>query len=158
MKRMIAFAVLAFVLLVPVFAEQRLTIWKNGVLIYSGDPSQLENSADASQTASSSGSGTDIDAESFTVLGQQIDNPFRGALQFYLKIIIGAVGGALMALRFTVELVHALIMNGNEGMPGELQKVLVRFIVHFVFAMRVLIVVFIAISAILALIRPLWTA
>lgn len=92
----------------------------------------------------------DIDSATFQINDQQVDNPFRGALQFYLKIIIGAVGGSLMALRFTFELMHALIMNNSEGTPGEIQKVLVRFIVHVVFAL-------LGSSAILALIRPLWS-
>lgn len=85
-------------------------------------------------TTGESGAGTrtiDLDSKTFTIFGRQVDNPFAGAFSFFLKIIIGAVGGALMALRFTVELAHALIMNGNEGMPGELQKVVIRFIIHF---------------------------
>lgn len=91
-------------------------------------------SVSSKYTAGESGAGTraiDLDSKTFTIFGRQVDNPFAGAFSFFLKIIIGAVGGALMALRFTVELAHALIMNGNEGMPGELQKVVIRFIIHF---------------------------
>ena len=85
--------------------------------------------------SSSDPATTDLDSKTFTIFGRQVDNPFAGAFSFFLKVIIGGVGGALMALRFTFDFMHALIMNGNEGMPGELQKVVIRFVVHFTVAL-----------------------
>ena len=60
---------------------------------------------------------------------------FNGVFSFYLQIIVGIVGGALMAFRFTIEVVHALIMTESSNSPGELRKVVVRFFLHLSFAM-----------------------
>jgi hypothetical protein len=57
-----------------------------------------------------------------------IINPFAGAWDFYLKIIV-VVGGALMLLRFAVELVEAIVFKSEGGDSAKLKEVFYRFIV-----------------------------
>lgn len=57
-----------------------------------------------------------------------IINPFAGAWDFYLKVIL-VVGGALMLLRFALELVSAVIFESDVDNISKIRQVLVRFIV-----------------------------
>lgn len=58
-----------------------------------------------------------------------VENPFAGIWGFYLKIIIGAVGGSLMLLRFAAELVGAVIYEGEDS-SSKVRQVIIRFLVH----------------------------
>ena len=56
-------------------------------------------------------------------------NPFAGCWGFYLKVIIGALGGSLMLLRFATELVGAVIYEGEDS-SSKVRQVIIRFLVH----------------------------
>ena len=56
-------------------------------------------------------------------------NPFAGCWGFYLKVIIGALGGSLMLLRFATELVGAVIYEGEDS-TSKVRQVIIRFLVH----------------------------
>lgn len=58
-----------------------------------------------------------------------VENPFAGCWGFYLKIIIGALGGSLMLLRFATELVGAVIYEGEDS-SSKVRQVIIRFLVH----------------------------
>lgn len=58
-----------------------------------------------------------------------VQNPFAGIWGFYLKIIIGALGGSLMLLRFATELVGAVIYEGEDS-SSKVRQVIIRFLVH----------------------------
>ncbi len=77
------------------------------------------------------------------VLGTEtFKNPFAGMFKFYSEIIIGLVGGVLMTFRLGIELFHAIIMNDASGSIGEVRKVLMRFLIHFIVAVTGASVVF----------------
>lgn len=63
-----------------------------------------------------------------------VQNPFAGIWGFYLKIIIGALGGSLMLLRFATELVGAVIYEGEDS-SSKVRQVIIRFLVHVGVAM-----------------------
>lgn len=63
-----------------------------------------------------------------------VENPFAGIWGFYLKIIIGALGGSLMLLRFATELVGAVIYEGEDS-SSKVRQVIIRFLVHVGVAM-----------------------
>lgn len=69
-------------------------------------------------------------------------NPFAGMFKFYSEIIIGIVGGVLMTFRLGIELFHAIIMNDASGSVGEVRKVFMRFLIHFIVAVTGASVVF----------------
>lgn len=73
---------------------------------------------------------TSITSKSWTSGGSEIKNPFAGVIGYYLQIIIGVVGGALMGLRFTIEMTHALIMNSYSDGMNEVKKVVIKFVIH----------------------------
>lgn len=63
-----------------------------------------------------------------------VENPFAGCWGFYLKVIIGALGGSLMLLRFATELVGAVIYEGEDS-SSKVRQVIIRFLVHVGVAM-----------------------
>lgn len=63
-----------------------------------------------------------------------VQNPFAGIWGFYLKIIIGVLGGSLMLLRFATELVGAVIYEGEDS-SSKVRQVIIRFLVHVGVAM-----------------------
>lgn len=63
-----------------------------------------------------------------------VENPFAGIWGFYLKIIIGVLGGSLMLLRFATELVGAVIYEGEDS-SSKVRQVIIRFLVHVGVAM-----------------------
>lgn len=71
-----------------------------------------------------------ITSKSWTSGRSEIKNPFAGVIGYYLQIIIGVVGGALMGLRFTIEMTHALIMNSYSDGMNEIKKVVIKFVIH----------------------------
>jgi len=73
---------------------------------------------------------SEITSKSWTSGGSVIKNPFAGVIGYYLQIIIGVVGGALMGLRFTIEMTHALIMNSYSDGMNEVKKVVIKFVIH----------------------------
>ena len=58
-----------------------------------------------------------------------VNNPFSGIWGFYLQIVIGAIGGGLMLIRFATELVAAVIYEGEDS-TAKVRKVIIRFLVH----------------------------
>lgn len=68
-----------------------------------------------------------------TVMGSstkvKVENPFSGIWEFYLKIIVGVLGGTAMLLRLAFELSSAVIFEG-EGSQSAVRKVIVRFLTH----------------------------
>lgn len=58
-----------------------------------------------------------------------VNNPFSGIWGFYLQIVIGAIGGGLMLVRFATELVAAVIYEGEDS-SSRVRKVIIRFLVH----------------------------
>lgn len=58
-----------------------------------------------------------------------VKNPFVGAWSFYLKVIVGTIGGAAVLLRFAFELVSAVIFEGEDS-TSAVRKVLVRLLTH----------------------------
>lgn len=63
-----------------------------------------------------------------------VENPFAGIWGFYLKIIMGVLGGSLMLLRFATELVGAVIYEGEDS-SSKVRQVIIRFLVHVGVAM-----------------------
>ena len=73
-----------------------------------------------------------------------VKNPFVGAWSFYLKVIVGTIGGAAVLLRFAFELVSAVIFEGEDS-TSAVRKVLVRLLTHLgivVIAFGMLVFVF----------------
>ena len=58
-----------------------------------------------------------------------VNNPFSGIWGFYLQIVIGAIGGGLMLIRFATELVATVIYEGEDS-TAKVRKVIIRFLVH----------------------------
>lgn len=59
----------------------------------------------------------------------EVENPFAGIWGFYLKIIIGFIGGSLMVVRFATEISAAVIYEGEES-TGKIRQAIIRFLVH----------------------------
>lgn len=110
----------------------------------SGTGSSAGNSSSSIQIADHISSDSLNGGENMSkVLGTAtFKNPFAGMFKFYSEIIIGLVGGVLMTFRLGIELFHAIIMNDASGSVGEVRKVLMRFLIHFIVAVTGASVVF----------------
>lgn len=60
---------------------------------------------------------------------RRVTNPFAQCWQFYLKIVIGVIGGSLMLLRFAVELTGAIIYEGEDS-SSKVRQAIIRLLVH----------------------------